>query len=145
MQPTRPARILVVTDSTAATPALLASIRERAAQGPVQLRVLVPNPAHAEAHLLHPERHDKANEAEQTLKTALPAFEEAAGGDVIGSVSIRNEPGEAIEELMLDEPIDEIILSVADHGFARRLHLDLPHRLAHLNLPITTVGNPPAS
>jgi len=145
VQPTRPVRILVVTDHTAATPELLTAIRERAARGPAQFRVLVPNPAHAEAHLLHPERHDKATEAERTLTGALPAFEEAAGGSVIGSVSIRNEPGEAIEELMLDEPIDEIILSVAEHGFSRRLHLDLPHRLAHLGMPITTVGSSSAS
>lgn len=144
MQPNRPARILVVTEHTVAAPELLIQMRTPAARGPAQFRVLVPNPAHAAAHLIHPERHDKATEAEQTLRTALPAFEAAAGGHVIGSVSIRNEPGEAIEELMLDEPIDEIILSVADHGFSRRLHLDLPHRLAHLKIPITSVRTPGA-
>jgi hypothetical protein len=145
VQPTRPARILVVTDHTAATPELLAAIRERAARGSAQFRVLVPNPAHAEAHLLHPERHEKAAEAEQTLRAALPAFEQAAGGHVIGSVSIRNEPGEAVEELIMDEPVDEIMLSVAEHGFAKRLHLDLPHRLAHFGLPIMNVGPEPES
>ena len=58
-------RVLVVTDHTAATPELLAAMRQRAAQGPVQFRLLVPNPAQAELHLFHPERHDKAAEAEQ--------------------------------------------------------------------------------
>lgn len=137
----RPVRILVVSDKTAATPALLDAIRERAAKGPAQFRLLVPNPAHAEAHLLHPDRHDKAAEAERVLRASLPAFEEAAGGHVIGSVSIRHDPYDAIEETMLSEPVDEIILSLAPHEVSRWLHLDLPHRLAHFELPLVTVGS----
>jgi hypothetical protein len=140
MEQPRPARVLVVSDKTAATPELLAAVRDRAARGPVQFRLLVPNPAHAEAHLLHPERHDKAAEAERVLRQALPAFEEAAGGHIIGSVSIRHDPYDAIEETMLSEPVDEIILSLAPHEVSRWLHLDLPHRLAHLELPLTTLG-----
>jgi hypothetical protein len=140
MDTARPTRVLVVTDRTAATPELLAAMRERLAQGEVLFRLLVPNPAHAEMHLLHPERHDKAEQAEQVLRQALPAFEEIAGGHVIGSVSIRHDPYDAIEELMFSEPIDEIILSVAPHEVSRWLHLDLPHRLTHLHLPVTTVG-----
>jgi hypothetical protein len=140
MEQPRPARVLVVSDKTAATPELLAAMRDRAARGPVQFRLLVPNPAHAEAHLLHPERHDKAAEAERVLRQALPAFEEAAGGHIIGSVSIRHDPYDAIEETMLSEPVDEIILSLAPHEVSRWLHLDLPHRLAHLELPLTTLG-----
>jgi hypothetical protein len=140
MEQPRPVRVLVVSDKTAATPELLAAMRDRATRGPVQFRLLVPNPAHAEAHLLHPERHDKAAEAERVLRRALPAFEEAAGGHIIGSVSIRHDPYDAIEETMLSEPVDEIILSLAPHEVSRWLHLDLPHRLAHLELPLTTVG-----
>jgi hypothetical protein len=142
MDTARPTRVLVVTDSTAATPDLLAAIRARAADGPVQFRLLVPNPARAEAHLRHVERHDKAAEAEQELRKSVPALEEAAGAPVIGSVSIRHDPYDAIEELMFSEPVDEVILSVAPHELSRRLHLDLPHRLAHLHLPLTTVGGP---
>ena len=141
MEPVRPARVLVVTDHTTATPDLVAAMRERAARGTVQFRVLVPNPARAEVHLLHPERHDKAAEAERVLRLALPAFEEAAGNHVIGSVSIRHDSFDAIEEMMLNEPVDEIILSLAPHEISRWLHLDLPHRLAHLDLPVLTVGN----
>jgi len=143
MDPTRPTRVLVVTDHTAATPELLDVMRQRATQSLVQFRVLVPNPAHAEAHLLHPERHDKAAEAERLLRSALPEFEAVAGGHVIGSVSIRNDPYDAVEELMFNEPVDEIIVSVSPHEISRRLHLDLPHRLTHLKLPVTTVGGEP--
>ncbi len=45
----------------------------------------------------------------------------------------------AVEEMLHDEPFDEIIVSMAPHGLQRRLHMDLPHRLAHLGLPMTTV------
>src|SRR3954449_4648465 len=40
-----PTRVLVVTDRTAATPELLDAIRQRAATGPIEARLLVPNPA----------------------------------------------------------------------------------------------------
>ncbi len=89
---------------------------------------------------MHPERHDKAAEAERVLARALPALEEAAGASVIGSVSVRHDPMDAIEETLLDEPFDEIILSTAPHG-VKWLHVDLPHRVAHLGLPVTTVSH----
>ncbi len=140
MESSNPVRVLVVTDRTAATPELLSAIRQRAERGPALFRVLVPNPAPAEWHLRHPERHDMAVEAEQVLGEALPAIEEAAGGSVIGSVSVRHDAMDAVEETLHDEPFEEIILSQVPHGMQRWLHLDLAHRLAHLGLPITTVG-----
>ena len=135
----RKARILVIADKTAATPPLLAAIRSRRERGPAQFRVVVPNPAAAELHLLHPERHHRAEEAELVLLHALPAIEDAAGGRVIGSVSIRHDPMDAIEEILFSEPVDEIILSVVGHGLSRWLHQDLQHRLQHFGLPVTTV------
>ena len=139
MSDVRRTRVLVVTDHAAPTEALLAAIRSRAAEEPVQLRVLVLNPARAELHLLHPERHDKAAAAEEALVGALPDLEEAAGGPVIGSVSVRHDPMDAIEETLFSEPIDEIMLSLPEHPLATRLHQDLPHRLAHFDVPITLV------
>lgn len=132
----RIARILVIADRTAATPQLLAAIRSRADRGPAQFRLVVPNPAAAELHPLHPERHDKAAEAEFVLLEALPEIQEAAGGHVIGSISIRHDPMDAIEEILFSEPVDEIILSVVSHGLSRWLHQDLQHRLEHFGLPI---------
>lgn len=135
-------RVLVVTDHTEATPELLEAIRARAAKSPAQFRVLIPNPAHAEAHLRHPEHHDRAEQAERVLHDSLPAFAAAAGDRVIGSVSIRNDPYDAVEETLLDEPVDEFIVALHPHGLSRALHLDLPHRLAHFGLPVTTVATP---
>ena len=139
----RSVRILVVTDRAEPSAALLAAIGSRATGGDVQFRVVVPNPARAEVHLLHPERHDKADEAERILREALPALEAAAGGHVIGSVSVLHDPMDAIEHTVQSEPIDEIMLAVAQHALATRIHQDLSHRLGHLGLPVTVVPQAP--
>ncbi len=140
----RNTRVLIVMDRTAATAPLIDAVRARAERRPVQFRVVVPNPAAAELHLLHPDRHVKATEAELVLLESLPTIQEAAGGHVIGSVSIRHDPMDAVEEILFSEPVDEIIVSVAGHGLSRWLHQDLPHRLAHFGLPVTAVDVPPA-
>jgi hypothetical protein len=133
-------RVLVVEEWAKVTPELLEAIRTRAARGPTQFRVVVPNPAAAEIHLLHPERHEKAAWAERILRAAMPELEAAAGGPVIGTVSVRHDPMDALEDVLLNEPIDEIILSVTTHTIARWLHQDLQARLKHFGLPVTTVG-----
>jgi uncharacterized membrane-anchored protein len=135
----RGARVLVVTDRAAATPALLDAVRGRVARGPVGLHVLVPNPVPAEWHPTHPERHEKASEAEQVLSRALLLIREAAGARVEGSVSIRHDPMDAIEESLREGDFDEIILCTLPHGVSGWLHVDLPHRVAHLGVPVTTV------
>src|SRR6476469_2764832 len=103
----RTLRILVVSDHAEPTPELREAIRHRAKAGDVQVRLIVLNPARAELHLLHPERHDKDTEAEQTLRAALPQLEPAAGAPVLGSVSVRHDPMAAIEETIFSEPVDE--------------------------------------
>ena len=136
----RPARVLVVSHGAAFTPALVAAVHERALRSPARFRLVVPNPARGEVHLLHQDRHDKAEEAERELLRALPALEAAAGGHVIASVSVRNNPMDAVEEVLYGEPVDEIILALARHPVAERLHQDVAHRLQHYGLPITIVG-----
>jgi uncharacterized membrane-anchored protein len=138
MSAQNPSRVLVITDKTAATPALLAALRARAARGAIDVRVLVPNPAPAEWHPSHPERHLKAEAAQRVLDAALPDVAAAAGGPVDGFVSTRHDPMDAIEELLHDSPVDELIVATAPHHVEGWLHVDLPHRLAHLGLPVTT-------
>ncbi len=132
-------RVLVVTDRIVATPGLLDTIRGRAARGPAEFRILVPNPAPAEWNPTHPDRHSKAAEARVVLSAVLPLIEEAAGHAVEGFVSTRHDPMDAIEETLHDEPFDEIILATTPHRIEGWLHVDLPHRVAHLGLPVTTV------
>lgn len=143
MNTEKPARVLVLADRTAADPALLEAMRARAARGPAQFRVVVPNPAPAEWHPMHPERRDMAAVAERALAEALPAIEDAAGGPVIASVSIRHDPMDVVDGVMFHEPIDEIIVSQPPHPIERWFHVDLPHRLAHYKLPVTVVDEAP--
>jgi hypothetical protein len=130
--------VLVVAHKTAATPALLDAVRERAARGPARFHLLVPNLAdHAE--VTDSERQRRHTEAEHVLVLALPLFDQASGGHTEGTVSIRHDPMDAIEEALRADHYDEIILSTLPHSISRWLHVDLPHRVAHLGLPVTTV------
>jgi uncharacterized membrane-anchored protein len=132
-------QILVVAHRTAATPALLSAIHARAAAGPAQFHLLVPNPAdHPE--VTDAERQKALIEGEHVLALALPLIEDAAGTAAEGTISIRHDPMDAIEETLARGSYDEIILSTLPHSVSRWLHTDLPHRVAHLGLPVTTVS-----
>jgi hypothetical protein len=134
------AGVLVVAHRmTAATPALLETIRARVARGPAGFHILVPNPAeHAE--ITEVERERMHREGENALALALPLIDDAAGQTVHGSVSSRHDPMDAIEETLRAGDFHEIILSTPPRAVASRLHADLPHRVAHLGLPLTTVA-----
>ena len=132
------ARVLVVAHKTAATPALLEAVRRRAERGPARFHLVVPNPHHASWHPSEA-AHPDVTEGEQVLALALPLMEEAAGAPVDGSVSRRNDPMDAVEEALHDGAFDEIILSTLPRRVSRWLHIDLPSRVEHLGLPVTTV------
>jgi hypothetical protein len=136
-------RVLVVTDTAEPSKSLRDAIRHRAEAGDAQFRLIVLNPARAELHLLHPERHDRAAQAETVLRSALPQLEMSAHAPVIGSVSVRHDPMDAIEETLFSEPVDEIILDVPPGHFSSWLHQDLEHRLAHFKIPIVTIRHEP--
>jgi hypothetical protein len=132
-----PARVLVVANKTAATPALLDAVRERAARGPCTFTLLVPNTAHGLHKVIDPEDQDR-NEAETTLELALPLLSEAAGRRVEGLIG-DPEPLSAIQDAINLHGFDEIILSTLPTRVSRWLRLDLPHKAAGLGLPVTTV------
>jgi hypothetical protein len=139
MEPTAAVSILIVANKTAATPELLAAVRKRAALGPAEFHLVVPHSAHRDWHMLHVGRREKVDEAEAILDEALPLLEDAAGGPVSGSVSIREDPMDAVEETLWSGYYEEIILSTHVNHLSERLHTDLPHRVEHLGLPLTTV------
>ena len=132
-----PARVLVVANKTAATPALLDAVRERAARGPCTFTLLVPNTAHGLHKVIDPEDQDRS-EAETTLELALPLLSEAAGRRVEGLIG-DPEPLSAIQDAINLHGFDEIILSTLPTRVSRWLRLDLPHKAAGLGLPVTTV------
>ena len=132
-----PVRVLVVANKTAATPALLDAVRERAARGPCTFTLLVPNTAHGLHRVVDPEDQDRS-EAETTLELALPLLSEAAGRRVEGLIG-DPEPLSAIQDAINLHGFDEIILSTLPTRVSRWLRLDLPHKAAGLGLPVTTV------
>jgi uncharacterized membrane-anchored protein len=133
-------QVLVVTDDPRPAPALLDAIRGRALRGQVSFELLVPNPAPAEWNPTHSERHLKVEDAKKVLNEALPAVRDAVGAPVDGDVSIRHDTMDAIEEALGSGDYHEIVPAMHPHGPLAWLHLDLPHRIAHLGLPLTTVS-----
>jgi hypothetical protein len=131
------ARVLVVANKTAATPALIEAVRERAARGPATFTLLVPNPAHGLHRVVDPEDVSEG-EAQDTLELAVPLLEEAAGSPVEGIVGVA-EPLAAIQDAVNLRGFDEIIISTLPKRVSRWLRLDLPHKAAGLGLPVTLV------
>ena len=78
MESSTPARVLVVAHKTAATPALIEAVRERAGRGPAKFTLLVPNPAHGLHAVVDPEDVEQG-EGQQVLELAIPLLEDAAG------------------------------------------------------------------
>lgn len=131
------ARILVVANKTAATPALIEAVRERAARGPARFTLLVPNTAHGLHKLVDPE-DQAATEAQTTIELALPLLEEAAGGPVDSMIGVA-EPLAAIQDAINLHGFDELIISTLPQRVSKWLKLDLPSKAAGLGLPVTTV------
>src|SRR4051812_14964458 len=132
-----PSRVLVVAHRTAATPALLDAVRERAAAGQARFALLVPKPVHGFARVMDPE-DVPPDEAQTTLDLALPLLEDAAGGPVEGIIGAA-EPLVAIQDAINERGFDEVIISTLPTRVSRWLHLDLPRKVAGLGLPVTTV------
>jgi hypothetical protein len=137
MESSEPVRVLVVANRTAATPALIEAVRERASRGPCTFTLLVPNTAHGLHRVVDPEDQGRS-EAEETLDLAVPLLEEATGSLCEGMVG-DPEPLAAIQDAINLHGFDEIIISTLPKTFSRWLRLDLPHKAAGLGLPVTTV------
>jgi uncharacterized membrane-anchored protein len=128
--------VLVVTNKTEATPAVLSAVRERAAAGPARFFVLVPDPE----HLPFDRVAEDTGYSGQALARALPTFGATAGAEVGGRVA--NSPNaydDIVEELGRGE-YREIILETVPGHVSHWLHVDLPDRVAGLGYPVTTVA-----
>ena len=131
------ARVLVVANKTAATPALLEAVRQRAAKGPCEFTLLVPNTTHGLHTLVDPEDQSQS-EAETVIELAIPLLEQAAGAPVDAMVGVP-EPLAAIQDAVNLHGFDELIISTLPTRVSKWLKLDLPSKAAGLGLPITTV------
>ena len=130
-------RVLIVAHKTAATPALIEAVRQRAARGPCTFTLLVPNAVGGLAKVMDPEDQPE-DEARDVLALALPLLEQAAGGPLEGKIGDPN-PMNAIQDAINLDGYDEIIISTLPARVSRWLRLDLPHKVAGLGLPVTTI------
>jgi hypothetical protein len=137
MESSAPARVLVVAHKTAATPALLEAVRERAQRGPATFTLLVPNAAHGLHVVVDPEDQEQS-EAQQVIELAVPLLEDAAGGPVEGVVGDPS-PMNAIQDAINLRGFDEVIISTLPARVSKWLKLDLPSKVGGLGLPVTTV------
>jgi hypothetical protein len=131
------ARVLIVANKTAATPALLDAVRKRAAQGACEFTLLVPNATHGLHTLVDPEDQTET-EAETTIELAVPLLEAAAGTPVDAMIGVP-EPLAAIQDAINLHGFDELIISTLPTRISKWLKLDLPSKAAGLGLPVTTV------
>jgi hypothetical protein len=131
------ARVLIVANKTAATPALLDAVRKRAARGACEFTLLVPNATHGLHTLVDPEDQTET-EAETTIELAVPLLEAAAGTPVDAMIGVP-EPLAAIQDAVNLHGFDELIISTLPTRISKWLKLDLPSKAAGLGLPITTV------
>ena len=137
MESSTPARVLVVAHKTAATPALIEAVRDRAGRGPATFTLLVPNPAHGLHAVMDPEDVEHT-EGEQVLELAIPLLEDAAGAPVDGIVGDPS-PMNAIQDAINIHGFDEVIISTLPARVSKWLKLDLPSKITGLGLPVTTV------
>jgi hypothetical protein len=137
MESSTPTRVLVVAHRTAATPALLDAVRQRAARGPCAFTLLVPNVAHGLHRIVDAEDQDE-DAAQSVLALALPLLKEAAGADVDGMIG-DPEPLNAVQDAVNLHGFDEIIVSTLPVRVSRWLRLDLPSKIGGLGLPVTTI------
>jgi hypothetical protein len=137
MESSAPARVLVVAHKTAATPALIDAVRDRAQRGPATFTLLVPNPAHGLHAVVDPEDVEEG-EGNAVLELAIPLLEEAAGGPVEGMVGDPS-PMNAIQDAINIHGFDEVIISTLPARVSKWLKLDLPSKITGLGLPVTTV------
>lgn len=133
-------RVLVVAHQTAATPALLDAVRERAARGNVRFHLVVPASAHGLHRVVDPEDSGE-EEARKALEAALPHLREAAGSEVSGEIGDW-QPLSAIHDAVNRERFDEIIVSTLPRRLSRWLKLDLVSKARGLGLPVTHVEAP---
>jgi uncharacterized membrane-anchored protein len=128
-------RVLVVTNKTEATPAVIEAVRRRAAAGPASFFVLVPNPD----HLPFDRNSSDHSKDEAALSRALPRFQQPTGTKVEGRIANSPNAYDDIVEELGRGGYGEVILETIPSHVSHWLHVDLPERVAGLGYPVRTV------
>ena len=120
--------VLVVAHKTAATPALIEAVRERAARDECRFTLLVPR------NYWDPETEAAA----ATIELAVPLLDEAAGSHVEAQIG-DSDPYEAVREALEAGDFDEVIVSTLPERVSHWLRRDLPSRVQRLGVPVTVI------
>lgn len=134
---TKPVRVLIVANRTAATDSLLEAVKRRAEAGAVAFHLLVPATPHGLHRVVDPEDAGLQEAADQ-LERGLGLLQEETGSQVTGHVGVAD-PMAAISDALHEHEIDEIIISTLPRRLSRWMHLDLPSKLRGTGLPVTHV------
>ena len=110
--------ILLLASKTAQSPEVFAALRERAAQGPIEIMLVVPA-----------EGSDR-RAAQEIVDAALAAYRDA-GIEAVGEVG-DSDPIIAITERWDPRRFDEILVSTLPVGTSKWLAADTPHRISRL-------------
>jgi hypothetical protein len=125
MESSRPTRVLIVANRTAATPRLLEAVTQRRRSGRCEFALLVPNVTGRKA-------------VDWTLESALPRLRRAGRGRVEGLVG-GPDPFTSVQKAVLEGDFDEIIVSTVSKGVSKWLRRDLITRIKGLGLPVTAI------
>ena len=120
--------VLIVAHQTAATPALIDAVRERAGRGPCRFTLLVPR------GYWDPDTETAA----ATIELAVPLLDEAAGAHVDALIG-DSDPFVAVRETLEAGEFDEVIVSTLPERVSHWLRRDLPSRVQRLGVPVTVV------
>jgi hypothetical protein len=121
--------VLVVANSTASTPALLAEVQRRAQAG-ARFTLLVP-----------PVSDD---ESDWTTEDAQRLLGRACAGTV-DCIDAGPNAAETIHRTVADRECDEVIVSTKPHHHVLWFHHDLPARMKDLSVPVTVIPPEPDS
>lgn len=126
-------QLLVLANVTATSRELLDALCQRAAQGPIDVTLIVPAPASGHARAV----------AQDTLTAALAALREA-GLTADGALG-DNDPFIAATEAWDPKRYDEIVVSTLPTSMSKWLQADLPRRIArHTDALVShVVAHPP--
>ena len=145
-------RYLIIANQTLPSPALHELVAIRAAAGPAEFHVLVPEPPRPiligdpatglvtlPAEEIEQQRLLGLAEAEERLDDFRRAFASDLGGSLSGEVGL-GDPLTAARRVLERASFDEIIVATLPAGVSRWLKLDLPNRLQRsFDLPVVSV------